>query len=178
MELRSDDDWFELLEGARRSAFHLEVRDCYAEPEESEPLRRYLNGELEPETDRYDKSDWIELVETLTARGVLMRRVRVITEPLSGYHHWLLTVAGSSVDAGEDIRYAPRHLVEDVPADDWWLFDDDRVGFNLVDDAGKPAGAAVTADPGIVAYCRATRDRLWRLATPFTDYVAAVNARQ
>lgn len=178
MELRSNDSWFGLLESAQQSTFHLEVRDSYAEPEESEPLRRFLNGEPEPEVDGYDKSDWITLVETLTSRGVTMSRVRVVSEPLSGYQRWLLSVAGSSVAAGEDIRYVPRYTADGVPVDDWWLFDDIRVGFNLVDSAGKPAGAALTTDEGIVSYCRGVKDCLWRQAVPFADYIAGVDARQ
>lgn len=177
MELRSNDSWFELLESARRSTFHLEVRDTYLEPEESEPLRRFLAGEPEPQNG-YDKSDWVELVETLTGRGVTMGRVRIVTEPHSDYQRWLLSVTGSSVAAGEDIRYVARHLAGELPLDDWWLFDDERVAFNVVDADGKPAGAAITTDPGLVAYCRGVRQRLWELAVPFGEYVAPVAPRQ
>ncbi|UAK34418.1 hypothetical protein K8O92_11525 [Nocardia asteroides] len=177
MEFRSDDRWLELFESARRSAFHLEVRDSYAEPEESAPLRRFLAGEPEP-PDGYDKNDWIELIEALSDRGVTMSRIRVVTEPLSGYQRWLLSVAGSSVNAGEDIRYVPRHLAGETPLDDWWLFDDELVAFNLVDAAGKPAGAAVTNDPGVAAYCRVVRQRLWDRAIPYTEFAASVSTQR
>lgn len=177
MELRSDDRLLELFDGAQRSAFHLEVRDSYAEPAESEPLRRFLAGEPEP-PDGYDKSDWIELIEALTNRGVAMSRIRVVSQPLSGYQQWLLSVAGSSVSAGEDIRYVPRHLADEVPPDDWWLFDDEVVAFNLVDASGKPAGAAVTIDPGVAAYCQSIRKRLWDLAIPYTEFASSVSTRQ
>ncbi|MBF6300604.1 hypothetical protein IU459_24110 [Nocardia amamiensis] len=166
----------ELFEGARKSAFHLEVRDSYAEPEESEPLRRFLNGEREP-LSGYDKSDWLDLIATLTGRGITMSRVRVVTVPHSDYQRWLLSVTGSSVEAGEDIRYVSRHLAGKIPPDDWWLFDGARVAFNLVDAAGKPAGAAVTTDPGIVANCMRMKERLWTLATPYAEYVATANVQ-
>ncbi|MBF6165334.1 hypothetical protein IU486_11170 [Streptomyces gardneri] len=177
MEFRSDDRWLELFESAQRSAFHLEVRDSYAEPEESAPLRRFLAGEPEP-PDGYDKNDWIELIEALADRGVTMSRIRVVTEPLSGYQRWLLSVAGSSVSAGEDIRYIPRHLAGETPLDDWWLFDDELVAFNLVDAAGKPVGAAVTNDPGVAAYCRVVRQRLWDRAIPYTEFAASVSIQR
>ncbi|WP_040775712.1 DUF6879 family protein [Nocardia pneumoniae] len=167
----------ELFDEARTSAFHLEVRDSYAVPEESEPLRRFLNGEPEP-LGGYDKSDWLDLIAALAGRGVTMSRIRVVTVPHSDYQRWLLSVTGSSVEAGEDIRYVPRHLAGEVPWDDWWLFDGKRVAFNLVDEAGKPAGAAVTTDPGIAAYCRSVKERLWTVATPYTEYTSAANVRR
>ncbi|MGK8522030.1 DUF6879 family protein [Nocardia asteroides] len=160
----------ELFETVRTSAFHLEVRDAYAEPEESEPFRRFLDGEPEP-PDGYDKSDWLDLIARLADRGVTMSRVRVVSVPHSDYQRWLFSVTGSSVAAGEDIRYVPRHLAGRVPPDDWWLFDGERVAFNVVDHSGKPAGAAITTDPGIAAYCRAVQDRLWALATPYAEYI-------
>ncbi|WP_433654006.1 DUF6879 family protein [Nocardia sp. CA-128927] len=167
----------DLILSARVSAFHMEVRDTYAEPEESEPLRRFINGEPEP-SDGYDKDDWIDLVEKMTGRGVTMSRVRVVTVPHSDYQRWLLSVAGSSVAAGEDIRYLPRHLVgpEDVPSDDWWLLDGQQVAFNLVDRDGRPAGAAVTTDPEIIGYCERVKDRLWQLATRYREYASGSTA--
>ncbi|WP_405163928.1 hypothetical protein OG203_02065 [Nocardia sp. NBC_01499] len=171
MEFRHNDFWMDLILSARESAFHLEVRDAYAEPEESEPLRRFLNGEPEP-VNGYDKDDWIDLVEEMIGRGATISRVRVITVPHSDYQRWLLSVAGSSVAAGEDIRYLPRHRVDpqDVPSDDWWLLDCRQVAFNLVDHDGRPAGAALSTDPKIVGHCIDVKDQLWQLATPYREY--------
>jgi hypothetical protein len=148
----------------------MEVRDTYAVPAESEPLRRFLSGEPAPE---YDKSDWTDLIRGLAARGAAMSRIRIVTVPLSDYQRWLLTVTGESVEAGEDIRYTPRHTVDpsDMPSDDWWLFDDAIVAFNLVGQDGRAAGMAITADPGIAAYCQAMKQRLWWVAKPFREYV-------
>ncbi|QLY29871.1 DUF6879 family protein [Nocardia huaxiensis] len=42
---------------------------------------------------------------------------------------------------------------------------------HLVTDAGKPAGLAVTTDPGVVAYCHGVRERLWAVAIPYVEYV-------
>lgn len=167
MELQPVDEWERLFRAAKESAFHMETRDAYAEPEESEPLRRFINGEPPPE---YDKSDWIDLIRTLTGSGVQVSRVRVVTVPHSDYQRWLLSVTGENVAAGEDIRYVPRHLAGDVPTDDWWLFDGNQVCFNLTDSAGRPAGIGVTTDPDIAAHCRRVRQRLWELAIPYREY--------
>jgi hypothetical protein len=149
----------------------LEVRDAYAVPSESEPLRRFLSGE--PRVVEPDESwqAWVELLQQAIGRGVTVSRVRVVTVPHSDYQRWLLTETADNLRAGEDIRYIPRADAGQVPADDFWLFDDETVAFNLVDELGKPAGAAITTDSGIAAYCQQVKTRLWSLAIPYSEYV-------
>lgn len=163
----------DLFREAQREAFHLEVRDSYAVASESDGLRRYLDGEPDP-TD-YGQRPWAKFMRETTGRGVAVRRVRIVSVPHSDYQRWLLSITGSNIAAGEDIRYVARHLAGQVPPDDWWLFDGDLVAFNLVNDAGQPAGMAITSDGGIAEYCRSVRDRLWSIATPYADYVGAVS---
>nr|WP_040751123.1 DUF6879 family protein [Nocardia transvalensis] len=168
--------WADLLHECETEAFHLETKDSYGVPEESERFRRFMNG-LPPLPDAY-KDGWMDLVRETTTRGVSVSRVRVVTVPHTDYHRWLLSVTGDNVAAGEDIRYVPRHLAGEVPPDDWWLMDGIRVAYNLVDDKGAPAGMAVTTDPGIVIYCQGVRERLWRSAAPYTEYVESEHIRQ
>ncbi|WTL51450.1 hypothetical protein OG203_23600 [Nocardia sp. NBC_01499] len=137
-------------------------------PIESEPFRRFLDNEPD---DYAWFQDWAASARELTARGVTLSRVRVVTIPHSDYQRWCLAVAARNVGAGEDIRYLPRQHAGAVPPDDWWLFDDELVAFNLVDENGKAAGAAITTDPNIAAYCRSVKQRLWELATPYAQYV-------
>ena len=172
MELIKDAPWPELFGQSRKTAFHLEVRDSYAVPSESERFRRFLAGEPAKE---YGKRDWAELIEETTARGVSVSRVRVVTVPHSDYHRWLLSITGGNIDAGEDIRYLPRHLVGSIefPVDDFWIFDRQKVAFNLVDQSGKPAGAAVTNDPRIVESCLTAQNRLWKESIPYRQYIAS-----
>ncbi|ATL66838.1 DUF6879 family protein [Nocardia terpenica] len=173
MELRQYNPWPELFEACRRSAFHLEVRDSYAVPDEFEPFRRFLNGEPRIAEPDPKWREWKDMMRRLTRSGVTVSRVRVVTVPHSDYQRWLLSETGDNIEAGEDIRYLPRHLAGEVPTDDFWLFDDRTVAFNLVDREGGPAGAAVTTDPGIAAYCVRAKERLWELATPYVEYAAA-----
>ncbi|MET8874436.1 DUF6879 family protein [Nocardia sp. NPDC004604] len=165
----------DLFRKCRHEAFHLEVRDTYAVASESEGLRRFLAGEPDP-TD-YGQRPWAQFMRETVGRGVTVRRVRVVTVPHSDYQRWLLSITVSNVAAGEDIRYVPRHHAGNVPPDDWWLFDDELVAFNLVDRDGRPAGMAVTSDLEIVDRCRGVRDRLWALATPYADYLNSVDTR-
>lgn len=167
MFLLNSDLFSDLFQQCKREAFHLEVRDSYAVPRESEPFRRFLAGEPEPD---YGERPWIDLIRSMTARGVGVSRVRVVTVPHSDYQRWLLSMTASNVDAGEDIRYVPRHEAGEIPPDDWWLIDGETVAFNLVDQEGKPAGAAVTTDKRIVEYCEGVKARLWELSIPYVEY--------
>nr|WP_330183241.1 DUF6879 family protein [Nocardia sp. NBC_01503] len=97
----------ELLREARHDAFHLEVRDRYGVPGEDEPFQRFLNNE--PFDYREWFRDWSQFVQTLTGSGVSVSRLRVVTVPHSEYQRWSLTIAPMNVEAGEDVRYLPRH---------------------------------------------------------------------
>jgi len=174
VQLLRGNPWPDLFGQCQREAFHLEVRDTYAVPNESEPLRRFLDGE--PDDNAWLKP-WEQLVKATVDRGVAVTRVRVVTVPHVDYQRWLLALTALNAEAGEDIRYLPRHDAGDVPSDDFWLLDDKQVVFNLVDENGRAAGAsALTTDPRIADHCRQVKERLWTLATPYAEY--AVDARR
>ncbi|MQY26665.1 DUF6879 family protein [Nocardia aurantia] len=164
--LDEPDLWPKLFRELRQEAFHLEVRDDYHVADEDSRVSAFLAGEPAP----YTRTPWQDLMRETADRGVSVSRIRVVTVPHSDYQRWLLSVTGYNVDAGEDIRYVPRHLAGEVSPDDWWLMDHERVVYNLTDQAGVSAGLAVTTDPRIVDYCQTTRERLWALATPYAEY--------
>ncbi|WP_280300331.1 DUF6879 family protein [Nocardia abscessus] len=162
-----DEGFPDLLRTCKREAFHLEVLDSYAEPNEHEPFRRFLADEPD---DYAWFQPWTELIQETTSRGVAVTRVRIVTEPHTDYTRFALAVAALNLRAGEDIRYLPRHHAGEVPSDDYWLLDDETVVFSAFGESGGWSGA-VTTDPHIAAYCRGLRARLWSLATPFPEYV-------
>ncbi|MEU1962206.1 DUF6879 family protein [Nocardia sp. NPDC019255] len=162
-----DEGFPDLLRTCKREAFHLEVLDTYAEPNEHEPFRRFLADEPD---DYAWFQPWTELIQETTSRGVAVTRVRIVTEPHTDYTRFALAVAALNVRAGEDIRYLPRHHAGEVPSDDYWLLDDETVVFSAFGESGGWSGAATT-DPHIAAYCRGLRARFWPLATPFPEYV-------
>lgn len=167
--------WPRLFSEAQRYAFHLEQCDSYAVPAETERIKRYLAGEAPPvSTNR----EWPDLIQEAPGRGVTVSRVRVVTLPHTDYHRWLLSVTNVRVDDGEDIRYLPRDLAGEVPPDDWWLFDDAQVAYNLVNETGNPAGLATTTDPRLAEYYIDMKERLWRLAIPYAEYVESDFVRQ
>ncbi|MFC7528267.1 DUF6879 family protein [Actinoplanes sp. GCM10030250] len=170
MRLLLRDDFDDLFRTFERSAFHLEVADVYHTDEESEPIRRFLSGE--PDDFAWQRP-WLDLIRNATAAGRSVRRLRVVTVPHVDYTRWLLSISALNEDAGEQIRWLPRHLVNGLPitADDFWVFDDDKVVYTLFAPDGSFTGGAQTEDGVIVEHCAKIRDALWPYAIPHGDYV-------
>ncbi|MGW5226619.1 DUF6879 family protein [Nocardia niigatensis] len=159
-----------LFREAKREAFHLEVRDDYY-PADYPPLVRFLAGEPE---DYGWFQPWLNQVRESTDRGVAVNRARVVTVPHNAYTRYAKHVARLNVEAGEDVRYLPRHLIDsdELTTDDWWIFDDSVVAFTVFEpgDNGRWIGGAVTTDPRIVEYIRFVKERVWSLAVPLSQY--------
>ncbi|WP_280397454.1 DUF6879 family protein [Nocardia carnea] len=153
----------------QHEAFHLELQDEYNTADGVDPYQNWLDGN--PDDYAWFQA-WLSLVRDMTSRGAVMRRARVVTVPHTDYTRWLLEVSRESVNAGEDIRYLPRHEVdsEKLTGDDWWLFDNDTVAFTAFEPDGRLGGGAITTDPRIVEYCRSVRDYVWKIATPYDEY--------
>ncbi|RDI42909.1 DUF6879 family protein [Nocardia mexicana] len=153
-----------LFRATRRRAFHLEVKDSYAVADEIEALRRWAAGEsYEIEEQPESWKAWDDLMVESAERGIALERLRVVTVPHSDYTRWLLSETHTRVEVGEVVRWLPRHLTEptDVPSDDFWLFDDDKVAFTTFNEAGEFTGLSITTDPGIVGLCAQARATLW-----------------
>jgi hypothetical protein len=170
MLLVQGDAFDELFRDAELEAFHLEVRDDYYPPDYP-PLVRFLNHE--PEDYEWFKP-WLDQVREATGRGVAVNRARVVTVPHNDYTRYAKHVARLNVEAGEDVRYLPRHLINpgELTVDDWWIFDDSVVAFTVFEpgENGKWLGGAVTTDPRIVEYIRTVKERVWSMATPLAEY--------
>ncbi|MEV6769600.1 DUF6879 family protein [Nocardia sp. NPDC051030] len=163
------DDFLHLFREAKREAFHLEVQDTYETPEESEPFRKFI--ENEPDDYGWFRP-WLDHVRDTTARGVSVNRARVVTVPHSDYTRFAKSAARFNVEAGEDVRYLSRYLIDpdELTADDWWLFDDEVLGFTVFEPSGQWAGAAVTTDRRMVEYAQKVKSRVWSLAVPLSEY--------
>jgi hypothetical protein len=59
------------------------------------------------------------------ARGVVMRRARIVSEPVTDYIRWEHAVTPLNLDAGEQVRWLPRRHASDIPlpGNDFWLID-------------------------------------------------------
>ncbi|MBO0852218.1 MAG: hypothetical protein J2P18_00445 [Nocardia sp.] len=160
----------DLFRTAQREAFHLEVKDDYY-PQGYPPLVRFLNNEPD---DYAWFQPWLDLVKETTGRGVAVNRARVVTEPHNDYTRYAKHVARLNVEAGEDVRYLPRHRIDstELTREDWWMFDDSVVSFSMFEpgEHGKWLGGGVTTDPGVVTYIRTVKQRVWSMATPLAEY--------
>ncbi|MGF1427762.1 DUF6879 family protein [Kitasatospora sp. LaBMicrA B282] len=145
-------DFGTLLRGARRTAVRLETRDRHrtaAEPEPALPLLR----------------------ETV-ARGVLVRRVRIVAEPVTAQirreHHRM----PERITAGEQVRWLPRSRARAValPGEDFWLIDSRLVLFHWCAAEDPWAGHRFTGDGTAVRRCTAAFEAAWALATPHAEY--------
>nr|WP_198676774.1 DUF6879 family protein [Streptomyces atratus] len=114
-------------------------------------------------------------MKRVTDSGKTVRRVRVVTEPHSPYIQWEYATTDVNEEAGESIRWLPRHKLPEglrfpVDGNDWWLFDDKLLAVGHFDDAGRVLGSEVIETPDIVAECIRIRDLLWPIATPTIEY--------
>lgn len=170
MELIEGRHFENLFRTFERTAFHLELKDSYHVPEESGPFSLFVDGKPD---DFAWHQPWLNLVRQATNSGKVMTRARVVTVPHSDYARWGLSVAPLNVNAGEDIRWLPRHLAEgiDFPADDYWLFDDGRLVFTVFHEDGRFLGGCESFDEEMITRCRRVRDQVWDRAIPQQEYI-------
>ncbi|WP_348537826.1 DUF6879 family protein [Nocardia cyriacigeorgica] len=153
-----------------RRAFHLEVRDDYSGVAgEADRVRRFLVGEPQ---DPQASARWHALMREVTGSGRVVQRVRVVSEPHGDYTRFSIGTTAANLDAGEDIRWLPRHDAPvDLPDDDWWLFDEELAAFTVFTADGEALpGWVATSDPVVVAHCAQRRDDLWAKAIEHADY--------
>ncbi|MET7458375.1 DUF6879 family protein [Streptomyces sp. NPDC005574] len=161
-----------LFESIQRDAFHLELRDDYSVPDEGGPFKSWLDGD---DVDYSYLTPWTQLMKGTTQRGVTVRRVRVVTEPLTSYIRWEYSTTRLNEEAGENIRWLPRHLLAEgitFPFDgrDWWLFDEHLLAIGYFAPDGRVLGSRLIDDPDTVTQCVRLRDLLWTCAIPHAQY--------
>ncbi|MFB6982207.1 DUF6879 family protein [Streptomyces scopuliridis] len=172
MDLISSAKRDELFNSFTRDAFHLELRDDYGSPIEDTPYARWQRGEPD---DFAWLGPWMALMKRVTGEGKAVRRVRVVSEPHSRYVGWEHSLTRLNLEAGEDIRWLPRHQLPEgvslpVAGNDWWLFDDRLLAVGHFDAEGRVLGSELIEDPETVAECVRVRDQLWAVAIPHVEY--------
>ncbi|MEU8523552.1 DUF6879 family protein [Streptomyces sp. NPDC048577] len=161
-------DFTALLRSAERSAVHLEMRDSYM----ADPLfDAWRDGREMELPDAYGQ--WQDLVKETAARGVAVRRARVVSEPVTDYIRWEHSLTSRhNVAAGEAVRWLPRRLASDLmlPGNDLWLIDDRLVLFHWFTGDGEWAGHEVTEDPTVVKTVTAAFEAVWERAIEHEEY--------
>ncbi|HEX3779920.1 MAG TPA: hypothetical protein VHX38_09640 [Pseudonocardiaceae bacterium] len=154
-----------LFDTFERSAWRLECQGIYDEPEEREPMRRFLAGEP---NDMAWFADWPVWIRNQRESGRTVGRVRMLTDPLTDYLRFELSITPPAVDAGEDIRLVDQHVFEslEIPREDFWIFDDSTVALLHFGGSGV-SGAEIIIDPGRVASFRDRQRCAWDAAVPY-----------
>ncbi|MFD3952023.1 hypothetical protein C0Q59_09460 [Streptomyces albidoflavus] len=160
----------ELLGRCERSAVHLELRDSYAPTDRFEAWKR---GER---IDWQDRASWWhpydQLIADTVARGVAIRRARVVSEPVSDYIRWEHYVTRANVMAGEEVRWLPRRRATSIalPGNDFWLFDDTLLRVHHFSGDGVVVEDEITSASEVVKLCSAAFEAVWERAVPHHLY--------
>ncbi|WP_042382811.1 DUF6879 family protein [Streptacidiphilus melanogenes] len=175
-DLVSGDGFIDLFRRFEHTAFRLEVRRSYGILEEDEPYQRFLAGE-DPGLDWFQP--WLTLMRQVTSSGKRVERVRLIDAPPSDYLRFELWGTQHNLDAGEDIRYLLHDTAAglDLPAYDYWLFDDRTIARVEFAEDDTFLGATLSEDPGDVIRHVRWRDAAWRHALTFSQYRQERTAR-
>jgi uncharacterized protein DUF6879 len=158
-----------LKTGFTDEAVHLETRDAYGTAVELPYMARWAAGEPD---DLEWLQGWCGTLREHARAGRSVRRARVVSEPLSDYQRWSLSIAWPMVEAGEDIRWVPRRLVSSVafPGNDFYLFDDRLAVFLTYTGSGLSAGMLSSTDPADLRLCRSAFEAAWELSVPHREY--------
>ena len=135
----------------QRSAWRFEAQPTYTMPREQENLRRWRAGESKPE---WHNAEWHERVRGYRADGKNVGRVRVVRRPLTEYVRFQLDWAiPGNIEAGEDIRILDLTALElDLPAHDFWLFDDETIVDLNFNPDGTLLNLQLREDPDLPMY--------------------------
>ncbi len=162
----------DLLDSAQEHALHLELRDVYAVGEEREVYDAFLRDGSVPADDSEYWSGWLPLVERTVARGVKVRRARIVSEPVTDYIRFEHAITDANLRAGEQVRWLPRRRASTLalPGNDFWLIDDRIVRWNIFSGDGQALEPDHTDDPQAIKLCAEAFRTVWDLATDHADY--------
>ncbi|MFJ5303770.1 DUF6879 family protein [Streptomyces sp. NPDC088350] len=160
----------ELIAEAKHSAVHLELRDSYFSNPRFEAWQR---GERVNWADRASWWDSFEdSIADAVARGVTVRRARVVSEPVTEYIRWEHYVTRGNVEAGELVRWLPRRRASDLllPGNDFWIFDDSLIRVHHFSGDGGSVDDELLDDPELIRVCATAFERIWERAIPHDQY--------
>ncbi|MFJ5707582.1 DUF6879 family protein [Streptomyces sp. NPDC093105] len=160
----------ELVGRCERSAVHLEMRDSYASTDRFEAWKRGERIDWDDRTSWWHPYD--QLITDTVARGVSIRRARIVSEPVTEYIRWEHYVTHANVTAGEDVRWLPRRRATDIalPGNDFWLFDGELLRVHHFSGDGAVVEDEITDDPATVNLCASAFEAVWDRAVPHHLY--------
>jgi hypothetical protein len=132
-------DFITLFKTFKKSAFRLEGLPHYEVTDEQEQYGRFLkSGDIDP---TYNK-EWTDTIKAAVERGASMKRLRLISDPLTNYEEFELLSYKTNSEAGEEIRAMDR---DDWPwTGDFWFFDTTWIVRMHYDENGAFVGTEIT----------------------------------
>lgn len=172
---QSEPGFNELLEAAVRSAVHLEMRDVYGvgdEAEDFETWKRTGQRDVDPGSEYW--APWVDLIRRTVSRGVVVRRARVVSTPVTEYIRYEHAGTVVNIHAGEQVRWLPRRQASDIalPGNDCWVFDSQTVLFNHFSGDGdwSEPGWEVRTEPAVAQLASAAFEAVWERGVPHEKY--------
>jgi hypothetical protein len=148
---------------------HLEMRDAYTP---DDPVYRDWKAGVRIDiVDRF--RDWYDLIVATTARGVEVRRARIVSEPVTDFvRHEYESTQDLNIAAGEKVRWLPRRQASDLamPGNDFWVFDDRLVRFGYFAGDGTYLGQEIIDNPDTVKLCTSSFESVWARAIDHEHY--------
>lgn len=170
----SQKDWTaDPFQTARISALHLEMRDTYGVAGEADRFALWQKaGHRDPELDAAARQGWMTTVRDMVARGVVVRRARIVSEPVTDYIRYEHAGTEANLNAGELVRWLPRRQAADIalPGTDLWLFDDAAVEFTFFSGDGEVVEREWRTEPEVVELVRSAFETVWNRAVPHEEY--------
>jgi hypothetical protein len=163
----------ELMDRCTHSAVHLEMRDHYGVAAEVDDFRAWLEtGAIDTDPASPDWAPWVDLVSRAVARGVAVRRARIVSEPVSDYIRYEHASTVVNLQAGEEVRWLPRRQASAIalPGNDFWLFDNQTIRWGYFSGDGAMVGHEVSDDPAAAKLCAEAFDTVWSRAIPHDQY--------
>ncbi|MFF3749624.1 DUF6879 family protein [Streptomyces sp. NPDC002018] len=169
---QSVESFAEIMAGVQRSALHLELRDSYGVDNEADNFAAFRRGEWSERRERADRRSWLDLVNKATSRGVAIRRARVVSVKASEYIRYEHAGTQMNIDAGERVRWLPRDQASDLalPGNDFWVFDERLVQFNIFDGPGQWIRTDFTEDPNVVTFCVSSFESVWERGLAHAEF--------
>jgi hypothetical protein len=147
----------------------MEMRDAYT-PDDPDWLDWQAGHRFDP-AERW--ASWSGLVRATVDRGVSVRRLRLVSEPVTDYVRFEYDVtAAHNLAAGEQVRWLPRHAAAGllVPCSDFWVFDDQVILWNHFAGDGSWVGEEKGDDLAVAKLCASSFDAAWEHAIPHEAY--------
>jgi hypothetical protein len=173
-DLPFSDRLAEQLAACVLTADHLELREGYLVDSEQPRIAAWRDGTMTDEERALRTSPFLDQIAATAARGVAVRRLRVVSLPATEYVRYLHGGTGANIAHGEQVRWLDRADAFDLllPALDYWQFDADALMLHQFDGDGRMTGHAFVEHPAWADRYADAFEHAWDRAVPHNEFKA------